>query len=940
MVDARSNSSYAIATENPTFLRRIADSLSDRDSWQRRARSLQVSLVAVGAGMKTGTIESWARRDEIALARYEALKGLITRKNALIALPYIALFLLAFLPAAVLGTGFQAVFNSPDETTRYLAGETFAETGELYIEDDITLSEPSYATGPRGYAQHNGRSIPTYSPAPLLFFGILSSLFGNAAPFILAIVPGALFVTLAIFIRRLLPSAPVYLPWIFLGVTPLWYWTSRVYMDLALTFLFVAVALVLLTRAIQSKSERHLFYGGVALGFAALSRIPEAPMLFMFGGAFVLGVGHQMSADRNGILRLGAVYGAALIASFIVPLMILNWWVNGSPTTVSYTLLFEQHFPELVAPASNVLLEPFRMVWLAMFPQPVDFRVIYATFTYQVLLQNPYLFFLGTVGVVQSGGLVAKKFGGYGAGVLLITFVYMFLSRNAPGTFLAGIEEPDMRASLVRYWMPLYMLLGVGAVLALHRMPHRVSLLLVVAFVVSSAYGIWYTGQESISNLERNYGTNAVRYERFYDENTESDALVVAGSSFDKFTVPYRRTIGIWPDTASESNLRHLADTGADAVRRGTPVYYMFGPNEPDNAIEILTEQLDPQFLGLTLVASPSFAGDLWKITSNPQALELSAIEQEPANDFVPPFGGGFGAPTEPPGAETPGVTEFETSFVAPGRTFTVAVINDGSARNLIANPSFETSADLWGGPNAQGPVDVSNEVVIYGNSSLRMELSPAPKAGERVRRTHSLTLDDLRSGEWNLRAMVNIRELSDAAVEMIVFIDRTDGTRIDRVSAKLDTESTQWQELVIEGPALPDAAKLSIQISIVASAEGGHGVAYWDGIELIDGSSFASQYCDGDHFGCTWEGEPHASASSRSGGVAELTAVGSNVEIDIVEPLRSGDQILFEDGFAMVQRVDGATDSLGFYGEIDPEEVIELTIAAESRPVIAVLGP
>ncbi len=940
MVDARHNdTSYAMPVEDESTVQRTLASLAEKSAWQSVIASARQSMIAIGTGVRDTSSETWRNREQIAAEKYRALKGLFTRQNAITALPYVALFLLAFLPAAILGSGFQGVFNSPDETTRYLAAETFAETGNLYIEDDITWSDPSYATGPRGFAQHNGRSVPTYSPAPLVLFGLLSMIFGGAAPFMLAIVPGLLFVVLAVFIRRLLPTAPVYLPWIFLGVAPLWYWTSRVYMDLSLTFLFVAVALLVLTRAVQLKSEKHLFYGGAALGAAALSRIPEAPMLFIFGFAFMLAVAHQIQTDRNGTLRLGAIYAASIAASFIIPLMILNWWVNGSPATVSYTLLFEQHFPELVEPASNVLLEPFRLIWLALFPQPVDFSVVYSTFTYQVLFQNPYLFFIGAVGLTQSGGLIARKFGGYGTVVLAIAFIYMVLSRNAPGTFLAGIDEPDLRASLVRYWMPLYLLLGIGAVLALHRLPHRISLLLVIAFVVSSAYHIWYTGPESVSALERNYGTNSERYAQFYDEHTEADALIVAGSAFDKFTVPYRRTIGIWPDTATETNLQHLADTGAEAHRRGTPVYYMFGSNEPSDAIEIVSSQLESQFLGVEKVADPSFAGELWKIISMPQTLELSAQEQVDDKPDFTPFPG-FGAPSEPPGSTTAQATEFESSFTAPANSFSLLVLNDGSARNLIANPSFETGAEPWGGPNVQGPVEVSDEMARFGDSSLRMELSPAPKAGERVRRTYSLELDDSWSGDWVLRGQVNVQELSDAAVEVIVFIDRKDGTRIDRVSSKIEAAGDGWQEIVIAGPDHPDTAKLSVQISIVASAAGGAGVAFWDGIEVIDGSALASQYCDGDNFGCTWEGESHASASSRSGGIDSLKIEAGSAEFDIESSLRSGDELLFEDGFVSVRRADGSSEVLGSYGEIAHGETVSLSFVAESQPVATVVGP
>ena len=126
MVDARRNNpSYAISVDEESSVQRRLGSLAEGSSWQRAINSVSESLIAIGVGTRRTTTETWANREQIAAAKYAAFVGLFTRKNAITSLPYIALFLLAFLPAAILGTGFVGVFNSPDETTRYLAAETF-----------------------------------------------------------------------------------------------------------------------------------------------------------------------------------------------------------------------------------------------------------------------------------------------------------------------------------------------------------------------------------------------------------------------------------------------------------------------------------------------------------------------------------------------------------------------------------------------------------------------------------------------------------------------------------------------------------------------------------------------------------------------------------------------------------------------------------------------
>lgn len=934
MVDSRRNPSYVfpVSVQSPLAVTSRVRGIVD---------DLRGAVGSIAIDTRTGATETWQLRGSILRERYKGLTAIMSAAGAMKVAPYVLLFLLAFLPATILGAGFQGAFNSPDETTRLLAAETFAEHGRLYIDDEITSADPQYSTGPRGFAQHNGRSVPTYSQLPLLVLGIATAIFGGAAPLVLAIIPGMLFVALALMVRRIVPSAPAYVPWAFLGVTPLWYWSSRVYFDVALTFLFVAIGLLILVRAVQLRSERRLFFGIGLLGIAALSRIPEAPFLFMIGFAFVLALAHLGKANRQQQIRLVIVYGAAIFGFFFLPLLLLNWWTNGSPETVSYTLLFEQNFPDRVQPASNIVLEPFRLLWLALFPQPVDFGTLYDTFVYQVLLLSPFLLFLGAIGLVQNAGHASKYFGGYGLGVIAFAFLYMFLSRNDPGTFLAGQTEPDLRVTLVRYWMPLFLLLGTGAALAVAKMPHRYALPLVAAFVITSAYNVWYTEPESVSNLDRTVTVNSERFEQFYDEYTESEALVVAGSSFDKWTVPYRRTIGIWPGTATESNLRHLADTGAAAVRRGQPVYYMFGPNEPGNAVEIVSDQLEPEFLGLTLVAEPAFAGDLWKVTSNPQALELSASTESAQGSSNPagfgPPGFNFGAP----GDASSSTSQFVTTFDAPANRFTVSIENDGSSRNLIANPSFEIGADLWRGPNEQGPVEVITGDAAYGESALRMELLPAPKVGDRVRRTYTLPVDEIESGSWNLRTRVKVDELSSAAVEVLVFVQDENGKNLDKPKARLERVTSEFEEFIVVGGELSkDAAHLAIQISIIADDEGGHGVAIWDGIELIDGPALPHDYCDGDHFGCLWSGDAHGSSSSRSGGVAEILVVSGESEITIDNVVQTGDSIVFENGFIDLVAADGDSHNLGLYGSIPAGTPISLTLTADSTPAVSVLGP
>jgi hypothetical protein len=172
-------------------------------------------------------------------------------------------------------------FNSPDESAAYLAAQILAKDGRLYLEDAFTELNPPVPTGPRGFTQHNSRSVPIYPLGHPLALGIAHKLLGGAVPMALAVIPGLLFLSLALLLRVLVPTAPKYLGLMFLSIMPLWYWSSRVYMNLALSLLFISLGLLCFALAVRRRSLTWLAAGSSALALATLARHPEATFLLI-----------------------------------------------------------------------------------------------------------------------------------------------------------------------------------------------------------------------------------------------------------------------------------------------------------------------------------------------------------------------------------------------------------------------------------------------------------------------------------------------------------------------------------------------------------------------------------------------------------------------------------------------------------------------------------
>jgi 4-amino-4-deoxy-L-arabinose transferase-like glycosyltransferase len=175
-------------------------------------------------------------------------------------------------------------------------------------------------TGPRGFTQHNGRSVPIYPLGHPLAFGLAHKLFGGAASILLAVIPGFLFLSLALLFRILVPTAPSYLGFMFLGIMPLWYWSSRVYMNLSLMLLFVSLGLVCFALTIRHRSLYWLIAGSSAFALAALVRHPEATFLLLVAIAFIIAVIRQQTPFQwNHTLRVVALYAIPQLLLFLLP---------------------------------------------------------------------------------------------------------------------------------------------------------------------------------------------------------------------------------------------------------------------------------------------------------------------------------------------------------------------------------------------------------------------------------------------------------------------------------------------------------------------------------------------------------------------------------------------------------------------------------------------
>ncbi len=806
---------------------------------------------------------------------------------------YLPLFLIASAPALYLGLHNTGAFNAPDETAAYMAAEEFAQTGHLYLQDELTRLNTDSPTAPRGFVQYRDRAIPIYSLGHLALVAIVRVIFGGAAPLALALVPGLLFVLLTLFMRVLYPAAPRYLGFGLLGVTPLWYWASRVYFDIGMTFLFITCGLICYALALRHGSHRWLFASSIAMGMAALTRQPEAPFLLILGLIGLLSFTQRWHKPlhRRDIGLVAGVYAAGQIISFILPALLLNWATNGSPFVFGYRVLYQFYWPDATQlSAANPILAALSLVKQVFFPQPMALGVVWNGLVNQVVLLVPYLLALGVAGYALGSHALRRHLGLAAIGLVVLGIVYVLVSRANPGTFLAQATEPDLRASVVRYWMPLYLALGFGLLYALARTPRAVSIALIAALAVTGTHQVWADGPESILNLQSIEATNSALYEQALTKYTETNALIYDGAPVDKWSAPVRRTVGLWTGTdiqiSNQEMMYRVADAAAQVYRMGTPVYFLLSPA---NDLSSLSDRLSTYHLTVVHVAQIQTGVDLWRLAIATEDLQVS--------------GTGNGV--------------YATAAFSPGKNFAISIDQDGSAHNLLGNPSFETGLDGWSGPDVGQQARLSEEFSAFGRTSLRMELT-GPET-DFIRRSYSVSATDLLAGTWSVRVWVHAAQLENATAQLVVFVQDAANKNLERYSVSLDHAAEGFQPLTVQGPKPPASADhIVVQLALVPSMPGGKGVVYWDGVEVLPTSDPASLYCDGDHYGCAWEGKPNASPSRRTGGITGLTLRTDQGKEAVVPggPFLTGDRLLVKDGSAVYLERQGSGPK--FLGDVD----------------------
>ncbi|MGQ0567702.1 MAG: hypothetical protein ACT4OK_21920 [Gemmobacter sp.] len=540
-----------------------------------------------------------------------------------VVLGLVVLAILGAAPALYLTWTEIGVYNSPDETSRYLIARAFAATGRLALTDPVSAVDLMGSAGPRGFVQ-SGDVITTIYPLghPALV-GLAYRAFGDATRAVPALVPAALLVLLGAVLWRVQPLASPMALLIIPASLPIRFWASFAHLDVGLAWAFAALGLLGWVQALRTSRLGWVVVGSAGFALAALVRHQEAPFLLLLALSCMAGLVWQ----HRGVGRAAAIlalYGVPQVVLFLWPMALLNDATYGRALTFGNTLFYKELFPERLPQAQGGLADALGFLGLAFFPQPVNGAPMLRGLWFQIFLVSPPLVILGLYGAWSARRAMLRALGPVGLGGVGLALAYVILSRSDPGVIGAGAMAPDLSSSLTRYYWPVYIALALGAGVAIAAMRGGLAQALLVGLLAVSGYTMWLSPQESIPAWQKLVIAQRDRFVPKVEALTEPAAVIYTGN-IDKWLVGSRRVISFWQEggaayeARSMMNPRRVAADAATIHRAGMPVYFLFRAANGED-VTALEAPLARRGLGVVWVDRFARGLDLWRVQAVPDA--------------------------------------------------------------------------------------------------------------------------------------------------------------------------------------------------------------------------------------------------------------------------------------------------------------------------------
>jgi len=334
------------------------------------------------------------------------------------------------------------VIWSPDEMNYFLASEKFLENGNVNVNNPLN-EEYSTCVFNYGFTVFKNRSeqYPGGFSGSVLFYSIITLIFGDSAFFLVSPLFGAIgvvaiyFITREIFNSRYLGIFAA----LILFTTPIWIrWSTEHYNNLPTATFFLLSFLSLVT---LKKDLRYLI-SGVFLSIAIFLRLPSLILTL----PFLLFLYIESTKKRQYLLFLSPIIFTLLI---ILPLLKLIMY--GDPFFIPFNYIHNYPCFKLQSYAPIQLYHHF---WFASAER-------------NAILYNSYFFFtknfaslflpFSLLGLI----LLFKERKNVSIFIFLVLLILLLFHGRGYGGYGAGGRE-TLQSSFLRYILPAYGLLPIG----------------------------------------------------------------------------------------------------------------------------------------------------------------------------------------------------------------------------------------------------------------------------------------------------------------------------------------------------------------------------------------------------------------------------------------------------------------------------------------------
>lgn len=377
-----------------------------------------------------------------------------------------------YLFAATLTIGSDpGVFTSPDEAAHFRITREFGEHGRLYYTRDFVGSDGAQLLRPRALWYYEDKIVLPNSMGLPFLYGIGYSVAGDNVSYVaLLLAPLCLFFlyeTAVLLTRRRSPLLAA----AFFGAGPMLYWFARPYWNSLGATAFFAGGLYFLVRYCTTKRTADAALLGLFFSLSMLFRY-EYPLFLVPLAAMGIYYAHGREGWRTA-LRDFAVFGAMVALFFLVPVVAFSEHVYGRPV-VFPTSLQKESVDAGGFFDPGFALHLFALAAKAVLPEGFDPLFVAKNLVRFTIVLVPAFTLLAIAGAalaLRNGALNLRRTWPLGA---LLLYYVLFVGSVSTTNDATGFA-PTFQASVLRYWLFLYVAMFFAVAYLLVQLPELIS---------------------------------------------------------------------------------------------------------------------------------------------------------------------------------------------------------------------------------------------------------------------------------------------------------------------------------------------------------------------------------------------------------------------------------------------------------------------------------